>query len=125
MLTIAIEHRQGWLTCRPQGDLDASSASELRACFDALVRPAPVLIDLSGVPFLDSAGLGALVGGVRRIREAGGAVTVCAGRRSIARVLRTVGFDRVVHLVDSLEEVPDLAVPEDDDAVLALGAGAG
>jgi anti-sigma B factor antagonist len=125
MFTISIEHRQGWLTCRPEGDLDASTASQLRASFDTLVHPMPVLIDLSGVPFVDSAGLGALVGGVRRIREAGGTVTVCAGRRSIARVLRTVGFDRVVHLVDSLEEVPTPPASEGDDAVLAVGAGAG
>ncbi|MGH9065853.1 MAG: STAS domain-containing protein [Acidimicrobiales bacterium] len=122
MFKITLESIDGRLVCQPEGDLDAAHAASLRASFGALAQPTAVVIDLTGVPFLDSAGLGALVGGVRRIREAGGSVTVCAGRRSIARVLRTVGFDRVVTLVDTLGEA--LAVPfEDGRVVLAAGAG--
>lgn len=121
MFTITLETIDHRLVCRPHGDLDAANAAQLRASFTVLAQPAPVVIDLSGVPFLDSAGLGALVGGVRRVREAGGSVTVCAGRRSISRVLRTVGFDRVAHLVDSLEEA--LALPA-EEAGVAVGAGA-
>lgn len=119
MFTITIEESDGRLVCRPDGDLDATNAGRLRASFSELARPVPVVIDLSSVPFLDSAGLGALVGGIRRIREAGGSVTVSTGRRSTARVLRTVGFDRVVTLVDSLEDAVSLPVPE---VGLSLGA---
>lgn len=121
MFTITLEESDGRLVCRPDGDLDATNAGQLRASFSDLARPIPVVIDLSNVPFLDSAGLGALVGGIRRIREAGGWVTVSTGRRSIARVLRTVGFDRVVTLVESLEEALNLPSPGN----LSLGARVG
>ncbi|MGH9067163.1 MAG: STAS domain-containing protein [Acidimicrobiales bacterium] len=122
MFEIALEAVDGHLVCQPHGDLDAANAAQMRAAFTTLARPAPVVIDLSGVPFLDSAGLGALVGGIRRIREAGGTVTVSTGRASIARVLRTVGFDRVVSLVDTLEDA--LAMPW-EGAGLSVGAAVG
>ncbi len=39
-----------------------------------------LVIDLSRVPFIDSAGLGALIGGIRRTRELGGQVAVACSR---------------------------------------------
>lgn len=89
------------LVCLPHGDLDAVSAPELRTCLALLAQPTSVVIDLAAVPFIDSVGLGALVGGIRRIREAGGSVLVFAPRRSIARVLHTSGFDRLVPVIGS------------------------
>lgn len=123
MFTITVESLDGRQVCRPQGDLDSVNASQLRAAFATLAQPGPVVIDLSGVPFLDSAGLGALVGGIRRIREAGGSVVVCSGRRSITRVLHTVGFDRVVALVDSLQAALAL-LPERISEGAGVGMGA-
>lgn len=71
-----------------------------------------VAIDLAGVPFVDSAGLGALVGGVRRIREAGGRVALFGPRRNVGRLIRIAGFDRVAPLLDSFEEaVAELGEP--------------
>ncbi len=43
---------------------------------------------MSGVPFVDSAGLGALIGGIRRARELGGDVAVACDRPTLVRVLR-------------------------------------
>jgi anti-sigma B factor antagonist len=69
-----------------------------------------VLVDLSHVPFMDSAGLGALIGGIRRARENDGDVAVACDRPSLIRLLHTTGFDRIVPVRETIEE-----------AVLALG----
>jgi anti-sigma B factor antagonist len=88
----------------PMGALDAFTAAEFRATVAGLPgRPARVVIDLTTVSFLDSAGLGALVGAIRRVRDTGGRVAVAA-QRAPARVLRTAGLDRIVTITDRMEE---------------------
>jgi anti-sigma B factor antagonist len=59
---------------------------------------------MSEVPFVDSAGLGALIGGIRRTREAGGEVAVCCNRPTLVRLLHTTGFDRIVTVAETIEE---------------------
>lgn len=83
------------------GELDSFSACELRAGIaDVLGRPGTIL-DIRDVPFVDSAGLGALVGGIRRLREAGASVALCCTRSSVLRLLRMTGLDRIVPIAES------------------------
>ena len=94
----------GITLCRMTGDLDAFTAGELREVAAGLRGAARVVFDLSDVPFIDSTGLGALIGGIRRLREAGGAVVVCSTRAPVVRLLRTVGLDRVVAVTRDRDE---------------------
>lgn len=88
--------------CRPHGDLDAAAASRFRESVARLYGRRRVVFDLSGLVFIDSAGLGALVGAIRRIREGDGQVVLCSSRAQISRLLRAVGLDRIVVLEDSM-----------------------
>ncbi len=54
-----------------------------------------LVVDLSGVTFIDSTALGVLIGGVRRVRDAGGAMTLVVTSRAVERVLSITGLDRV------------------------------
>ncbi|MET0159846.1 MAG: STAS domain-containing protein, partial [Acidimicrobiales bacterium] len=76
---------------------------DFREHLGGLAGEAAVIIDLSGVPFMDSAGLGALIGGIRRTREAGGDVAVACGRPTLTRLLHTTGFDRIVAVTETVE----------------------
>ena len=104
MLEINIDVSEGHTVCRPVGELDAFTVGQFREALSEIGGPTQLLIDLSGVPFLDSAGLGALIGGVRRSREAGGDVAVYGARPAVARLLHTTGFDRVASVSDSEQE---------------------
>ena len=86
------------------GELDAFTVSQFRQALAELASTPRLIIDMSSVPFVDSAGLGALIGGIRRARELGGDVSVCCNRPTLVRLLRTTGFDRIVTVADSLEE---------------------
>ena len=89
---------------RVAGELDSFSACELRTGIaDVLGRPATIL-DIRDVPFVDSAGLGAVIGGIRRLREAGASVALCCTRPSVLRLLRMTGLDRMVPIADSPAE---------------------
>ena len=105
MLDIQIDRADGGYTvCRPVGELDAFTVSQFRQALADLVNRKSLVIDMSSVPFVDSAGLGALIGGIRRARELGGDVAVACNRPTLTRLLRTTGFDRIVTVTETVEE---------------------
>lgn len=114
MLEIQVEPGDGYTVCRPIGELDAFTVSQFRQSLAELASQDRLLIDMSSVPFVDSAGLGALIGGIRRTRELGGEVAVSCNRPTLTRLLRTTGFDRIVTVAETVE----------DAAASLAGAGA-
>jgi anti-sigma B factor antagonist len=54
-----------------------------------------VVVDLSGVTFIDSTALGVLIGAVRRLHEADGRMALVVATRPVERVLKLTGLDRV------------------------------
>jgi anti-sigma B factor antagonist len=105
VLTIHQDETPGGSTiCRPVGELDAFTVSQFREALAQMASSKRLLIDMSGVPFVDSAGLGALIGGIRRTRELGGDVAVACHRPTLLRLLRTTGLDRIVTLVETVQE---------------------
>jgi anti-sigma B factor antagonist len=103
VLDIQVEDGDGYVVCRPVGELDAYTVGQFRESLAELASSPRLLIDLSGVPFMDSAGLGALIGGIRRAREAGGDVAVACSRPTLTRLLHTTGFDRIVPVTETVE----------------------
>jgi len=110
VLEISVERHDDYVLCRPAGELDAYTVAQFREALTELAEESYVLVDLSDVPFMDSAGLGALIGGIRRARENDGDVAVACNRPALTRLLHTTGFDRIVPVRETVEE-----------AVLALG----
>jgi anti-sigma B factor antagonist len=104
VLEIQIEEAEDHTVCRPVGELDAYTVGQFRESLGDLATNGRLLIDLSEVPFMDSAGLGALIGGIRRAREAGGEVAVACSRPTLTRLLHTTGFDRIVPVTETLDE---------------------
>ena len=103
MLEIQVELSDDYTVCRPMGELDAYTVGQFRESLAELAGADRLLIDLSEVPFMDSAGLGALIGGIRRAREAGGDVAVACSRPTLTRLLHTTGFDRIVPVTETVE----------------------
>lgn len=116
MLEIHVENTGAYTLCRPVGELDAYTVGQFREVLADLATLPRVLIDLSEVPFMDSAGLGALIGGIRRAREAEGDVTVACSRPTLTRLLHTTGFDRIVPVTETLEEAVDALLNTPTDA---------
>ncbi len=86
--------------------IDAFSAPRLREQMDALLAGGATqfVLDLSEVPFLDSAGMAVLVNLLKRAREAGGDVRLVWPQEEAARrVLHLTKFDRVFDIFESPE----------------------
>lgn len=116
MLRIDLDERDDYTICRPVGELDAYTVGQFREALGELASRPKLLIDMSDVPFVDSAGLGALIGGIRRAREVGGDVAVCCNRPTLVRLLHTTGFDRIVTVTDTLAEAAKSLTEEKEGA---------
>ena len=94
---------------QPPAELTAASED----AFDTLAAPhlegdAPgLVIDLSDVSFITSAGLGRLVFVGRTLDERGAAVALAGGRRSVVKLIRTVGLDTVMPHYPTVEEAAE------------------
>lgn len=110
VLEISVEHIDSedgdhdYVALRPQGELDAYSVAQFREAFAQVGEEQRLLVDLSGVQFMDSAGLGALIGGIRKVRDNEGKISVFSDRAAITRLLHTTGFDRIVAVKEELPE---------------------
>lgn len=86
---------------RIDGDIDAYAAPQLRDRVTNLAGQGTVHIiaDLRGAGFLDSAGLGALVGSYKELRTRGGSLTLVADTGPVLQVIRMTGLGNafVVH----------------------------
>ncbi|HEV3290023.1 MAG TPA: STAS domain-containing protein [Streptosporangiaceae bacterium] len=79
---------------RIEGDVDAYAAAQLRNQVIDLIDNGTVHIiaDLRGVGFLDSAGLGALVGSRKELRAKGGSLMLVASTDRVLQTLRIAGL---------------------------------
>ncbi len=95
---------EGVPTLQVRGDIDSASAPELRATLRAVPDGESLVIDLRRVPFMDSAGLGALICGFRDLRLRGGSLAVWVIKGPVRRLFEVSGFDRLIPTVPSLDD---------------------
>ncbi len=87
------------------GELDVFTApaleQELQSCIDA--GKTDLVVDLSGVDFLDSTGLGVMVKALKWAREAGGGLRVVATEERITKVFTITGLADAMQLSGSVD----------------------
>lgn len=88
------------------GEVDMYTAPQLKECLLELIDGGAkrIVVDLSAVTFIDSTALGVLIGGVRRLHGASGAMALVVTSRPVERVLSITGLDRVFSIHATLDE---------------------
>ncbi|MRR11116.1 anti-sigma factor antagonist, partial [bacterium] len=66
-----------------------------------------ILVDLDEVGFIDSSGLGVLVGGMRRVKERSGSLRLVCTRENILKIFRITGLDKVFPVFGTVAEARD------------------
>lgn len=94
----------------PRGRLTMASAGELKALVERTVAGGRslVVVDLADTEFMDSSGLGALVGGLRTARTAGGDLRIARPNDQVLTVLELTTMDRVLRPHATVEEALDV-----------------
>jgi len=102
------------------GEIDVYSAPKLREKLISLVESGSyhLIIDMEAVEFLDSTGLGVLVGGLKRVRAHDGWIDLVCTQGRILRIFRITGLSRVFNIYDSVVDAiaAHAAPPATDDA---------
>lgn len=103
---IDIQDKDEYKVLVPVGDLDVYTVGSLRDALGKMIEDETpsVVVDLDGVPFMDSSGLGALMGGVRRLREAGGDLAIACTREQHLKLFTITGFGEGVSIAPTVEE---------------------
>lgn len=92
-----VSEYDGWSLVAAPSRLNVAAAPTLRSTIEAVVRDRHerVLVDLSDTSFMDSSGLGGLVGSLKLARQAGGDLRVFGVGPQVREVLRLTSLDRV------------------------------
>ena len=88
------------------GEVDLYTAPEFKERMVELIESGKkrIVVDLSQATFIDSPTLGVLVGGVKRLRPAGGSLAIVCADQNICKIFEITGLDRVFPIHGSREE---------------------
>ena len=115
-LSLSTRMKDGVAVIEAGGDVDVYSAPAFRKQIVDLVDAGHIhlVVDLDGLEFLDSTGLGVLVGGLKRVRAHRGSLRIVCTREHIIKPFRITGLTKVFAIHPTVE-----------DASFAVGAGPG
>jgi anti-sigma B factor antagonist len=92
-----------------EGEIDVYTAPRLREKLIDLVNKGKyhLLVDMEKVEFLDSTGLGVLVGGLKRVRAHDGSLELVCTQERILKIFRITGLTKVFGIFDSVDDAQE------------------
>jgi anti-sigma B factor antagonist len=108
-VSLTIRPGRGCTVVRVTGELDLDSAPELRAGLRQAVDDGgdTIVLDLAGVPFIDSSGLGTIVLTYRELQARSGRLCLAAVQPFVLKVFALTSVDTLVSIYDSVEAAED------------------
>ncbi len=89
------------MTIRLSGEIDHHSALSMRAAADELIyrhRPLSLAIDLSGIEFMDSSGLGFIMGRYALLKKLGGEIVLLDPNERVDKIISLAGLERIISI---------------------------
>lgn len=112
-LVIDLEKREDILCVRLDGELDHHTAIQLREKVDRAIKNlglSNILLNLERLTFMDSSGLGVILGRYNQVKSLGGEMVVCCVKPQVKRLFEMSGMFKIVQVTVN-----------EDDALFLLG----
>ena len=90
------------------GEIDHHSAVSVRTGIDARIeeeRPAKLLLELSAVDFMDSSGLGLIMGRYALIKRYGGTLAVLDPSQAVLKMMKLAGMERMISVLRTKQKM--------------------
>lgn len=101
-MKLDINNESGIAVAKLSGEIDHHNALDLRRELDRYIisaQPGTLRMDFRGVTFMDSSGVGLIMGRSKLMKECGGKLEVSGPQPYIRRVLKLSGIDRIVRII--------------------------
>ena len=95
------------LRIKIKGDIDHHSAKRTREIIDLSIidkKPLIIILDLSCVDFMDSSGIGVIMGRYKMAKILGGKVIIYGLKKQIYRIIQMSGIDKIIKLTPNLDK---------------------
>ena len=92
----------GTLELKPTGEIDHHSAVEMRRQADELIskhKPVRVELNLEKIDFMDSSGLGFIMGRFALTEKNGGVLVIKKPSKNVQKICRLAGLERIITIV--------------------------
>ncbi len=92
-----------------EGEIDLSTSPVFKETVYRVIESGKkdVVIDLNGLEFMDSTGLGVLVAALKKTSMEGGSIRLICNKRNILKVFTITGLDKVFSIYDNLQRCLD------------------
>jgi anti-sigma B factor antagonist len=104
-LGLDVSERDGYAVLTVRGEVDVYTAPKFREQLIELVAQGKqrIVVDLDAVDFLDSTGLGVLVGGLKRLRSHDGDLLLVCNQSRIRKVFEITGLTKVFSIYETVD----------------------
>lgn len=101
MCTLSFSRKDSTLRVKVRGELDDHAANMVRRAIDAQIRTEGIrrlILDLNELTFMDSAGIGVILGRYKELAKRGAVLEIDAADEGIRRILRLAGIHRLIRI---------------------------
>lgn len=98
-MKIRMESIGNTLVVKPEGEIDQSCASDLRTDIDRELRRSHainLILDFGGVTFMDSSGIGVIIGRYKQMKALGGKTMIIRPQPQVDKILELSGLKKIV-----------------------------
>ncbi|AZR72293.1 anti-sigma F factor antagonist [Anoxybacter fermentans] len=107
-MELHIKKKKDTLIVQIKGELDLHTADDLRQGIDQYLQKYPslknLILDLKGIEFIDSSGLGVILGRYKTIKQRGGNLAAVAVSPRVRRIFELSGMLKIIRIYENKAE---------------------
>ncbi|WIV10716.1 anti-sigma F factor antagonist [Proteiniborus sp. MB09-C3] len=108
-MRISLDTRDKMLIVNFNGELDHHSAEEIRKEIDKIYferRLDHIVLDLKKLNFMDSSGIGLIMGRYKNVSDNGGKLYIINASSRVEKILKMSGILKIVQMYNTLDDIP-------------------
>ena len=106
MLEITVTIKKTVLVVSLSGELDHHTAKDVKNLIEEVIKNRGVVnlvFDFTTLTFMDSSGIGVVIGRYKLVRSMGGKVTIVSPARNVSKLLSMSGINKIIEIFDDVD----------------------